>query len=256
MSQKLQPTDTTEPARGVDSEISRALEYLDRTHLEIKAKPSSRFEERVLRFSKWSLGASVAGFLLMAALALWHRYASPLPRFLVGTALTSGVLSVLCALLQLASYNVVGLIAAFRFRKEAALRKLQTLQHDLRIVTPLHLFSVDALQHLDVWLASFITREERRLSLLQPGAEKTALLSHVALSFGVMTTFFSTWSDIQKHVPWLAPIKDLDPWVIIVPAALLLGMAFGSMLARLNILRMQHQRDLLGLALKLRPERA
>lgn len=256
MKQTPQAIDATGPVRGTDDEISSVLEYLDRTQLQAKLKPSSRFEERVMRFSKWSLAVSVAGFALMAALALWHRYLSPLPQFLIGAALVSGALSVLSALLQLASYNVVGCMAALRFRMEAALRKLQTLQHDLLVVAPLHAFSVEALQHLDAWLASFIAREERRISLLLPGAEKTAILSYVALSFGVMTTFFSTWSDIQKHVPWLAPIKDLNPWVIILPAALLLGMAVGGMLARLNILRMQHQRDLLALALKLRPASA
>jgi hypothetical protein len=253
MKQTPQTPDATGPVHGPDDEISRVLEYLDRTHLEAKPKPSSRFEERVIRFSKWSLAMSVAGFALMAALALWHRYVSPLPQYLIGAALVSGALSVLSALLQLASFNIVGCMAALRFRTETALRKLQTLQHDLRIVAPLHAFSADALQHLDAWLASFIAREERRISLLLPGAEKTAILSYVALSFGVMTTFLSTWSDIQKHVPWLAPIKNLDPWAIIIPAALLFGMAVGSMLARLNIQRMQHQRDLLALALKLRP---
>jgi hypothetical protein len=216
--------------------VAQVLERLNDLEPLKSAESESWLERQGGRLSKILMRMAVVLFLALCGLAV-ANYFGVMPRSWVTGALVLAGGSAACAIASMAVQSLVGLVTIVMFKAYSARTRVLECAKDFANASKLHAFSSELLRDADCWLALKQKMIEQRQIFFFGGSEKLALFAMVGVGWIV-------WKEVSV---------DLKSWALsptLIGVCFLAGLALGGMLNRVVLARIEYQRGLVSLALR------
>ena len=212
----------------------------------VKSQPERKAETA----SKAIMLAGVVTFLLLCALASWHKFISPLPDSARNLTLWLCVLSMGLPLLSMLLDIAVLAAGVLKFKERQLTRFLSEIGHDESHVNALVSAPKKELEIVKRLLELKVTRIRNRLVLFVGGPDKVALFSLAATGWAVYKALTTKESLLVAIKGPFSTEGTLDVYGILqYILAFLTGIALGAVMTNIQLQRYIYQLELLDLVI-------